>query len=141
MCDMGVDKLEMQELMVEILLRMQKKYKGLLEIERVTKELEELLALGDKESVQLLLTMREEEIELTHAEDNSLRELLNVLDYDVRTYVTTIMNGEKESFPSGSLEEKIYNLGSQTRNLCQKTCEIDRVLSVKIAGKDSYYNS
>lgn len=130
---------QMQELMEEILKRMQRKYKGLLEIERITKELADLLSTDDRESIQLLLNMREEEIESTGKEDLALREFLNMLDSDERKYVTDLMNGTLESLARGFLEERIVQLGEQTRNVCNKTVQLDKVLSMKIAGKESFY--
>lgn len=130
---------EMQELMEEILKRMQRKYKGLLEIERITKELAELLSAGDRESVQLLMNMREEEIESTGKEDLALRELLNAMDCDTRQYFVNMMNGCVDSSAEDFLEKKICQLGEQTRNVCAKTVQLDKVLSMKVAGKESYY--
>lgn len=130
---------EMQELMEEILKRMQRKYKGLLEIERITKELAELLSAGDRESVQLLMNMREEEIESTGKEDLALRELLNAMDRDTRQYFANMMNGCFDSSAEDFLEKKICQLGEQTRNVCAKTVQLDKVLSMKVAGKESYY--
>ncbi len=128
-----------QELTEEILKRMQKKYKGLLEIERITKELGELLSTDDRESVQLLLNMREEEIESVRREDVALREFLSLLDSDQRMYFANLMNGKEDATAEDFLEEKILQVGTQTRNVCDKTVALDKILSVKIAGKESFY--
>ncbi len=128
-----------QELTEEILKRMQKKYKGLLEIERITKELGELLSTDDRESVQLLLNMREEEIESVRREDVALREFLSLLDSDQRMYFANLMNGKEDATAEDFLEEKILQVGTQTRNVCDKTVALDKILSIKIAGKESFY--
>ncbi len=129
----------MDELIEEILKRMQRKYKGLLEIERITKELADLLSADDRESVQLLLNMREEEIESVGREDLALREFLNMLELDQRMYFANLMNGKVDSSKVTFLEEKIVQIGEQTRSVCNKTVELDKVLSMKIAGKESFY--
>ena len=54
---------EMQELIQEILTGMQRRYRGMSEIERLTKELADTLSSGDRESAQLLLNMRQSEME------------------------------------------------------------------------------
>ncbi len=130
---------EMQEIMEVILKGMQKKYRGLLEIERLTKELSDLLSVGDRESVQLILNMRQDEIERVHEEDGELRKLLGALNSENREYLAQLMNGKEPVFEKYPMERQICQLAEQTRNVLDKTISVDKVLSIKLAGKESYY--
>lgn len=130
---------EMQRIVEVTLTGMQKKYRSLLEVERLTKELSALLSAGDRESVQLLLNMRQRELEKVQEEDMSLRELLRALDSEKMTYLVELMNGKESSTQSSAMEQKICQLAVQTKHTLDKTIAVDRVLSKKLAGKDSYY--
>ncbi len=130
---------EMQRIVEVTLTGMQKKYRSLLEVERLTKELSDLLSAGDRESVQLLLNMRQRELEKVQEEDMSLRELLRALDSEKRTYLVELMNGKESSTQNSAMEQKICQLAVQTKHTLDKTIAVDRVLSKKLAGKDSYY--
>ena len=52
-----------EELLTEVLKRVQRNYLHMVEIERVTKDLAEAMSRNDQESIQLLIKMRQEELE------------------------------------------------------------------------------
>ena len=52
-----------EELLMEILKRVQRNYRHMVEIERVTKEMADALSRNDQESAQLLMKMRQDELE------------------------------------------------------------------------------
>lgn len=52
-----------EELLTEVLKRVQRNYVHMVEIERVTKDLAEAMSRNDQESIQLLIKMRQEELE------------------------------------------------------------------------------
>lgn len=52
-----------EELFTEILKRVQRNYVHIVEIERITKEMADALSRNDQESVQLLIKMRQDELE------------------------------------------------------------------------------
>ena len=130
---------EIQAIMEEILKGMQRKYRGVLEIERLTKELADMLSVGDRESVQLLLNMRQGEIEKTRDEDYALHKLLDAVEGQNREYLAELMNGKESSTQNSAMEQKICQLAVQTKHALDKTIAVDRVLSKKLAGNDSYY--
>lgn len=131
--------IEMQEVIEEILKGMKRKYRGVLEVERLTKELADILSAGDRESVQLLLNMRQTEIERVGDEHYALREIVGALDSGNREYIASLMNGEKQSNQVSESEQKIVQMAVQTRNVLERIIAVDKVLSRKLAGKDSYY--
>ena len=131
--------MKFRQLWKKILKGMQRKYRGVLEIERLTKELADMLSVGDRESVQLLLNMRQGEIEKTRDEDYALHKLLDAVEGQNREYLAELMNGKESSTQNSAMEQKICQLAVQTKHTLDKTIAVDRVLSKKLAGKDSYY--
>ncbi len=140
--------IEMQGIMEEILKGMQRKYRDLLEVERLTKELADMLSAGDRESVQLLLNMRQGEIEKVRDDDYALHQLLTVTDGQQRTHLAELMNGKELAVSSTPAEQQIFRtpaeqqifqLAVQTKHTLDRTIAMDQVLSKKLAGKDSYY--
>lgn len=131
--------IEMQGIMEEILKGMQRKYRDLLEVERLTKELADMLSAGDRESVQLLLNMRQGEIEKVRDDDYALHQLLTVTDGQQRTHLAELMNGKELAVSSTPAEQQIFQLAVQTKHTLDRTIAMDQVLSKKLAGKDSYY--
>ena len=130
---------EMQELIQEILTGMQRRYRGMSEIERLTKELADTLSSGDRESAQLLLNMRQSEMEKVGDVDHALREMLHVLEPEKREYIAGLMNGNEQSGYDSPEEEKIVRMAEQTSRILERIIVVDRILSQKLAGKDSYY--
>ncbi len=130
---------EMQELIQEILTGMQRRYRGMSEIERLTKELADTLSSGDRESAQLLLNMRQSEMEKVGDVDHALREMLHVLESEKREYIAGLMNGNEQSGYDSPEEEKIVRMAEQTSRILERIIVVDKILSQKLAGKDSYY--
>ncbi len=130
---------EMQELIQEILTGMQRRYRGMSEIERLTKELADTLSSGDRESAQLLLNMRQSEMEKVGDVDHALREMLHVLEPEKREYIAGLMNGNEQSGYDSPEEEKIVRMAEQTSRILERIIVVDKILSQKLAGKDSYY--
>ena len=130
---------EMQELIQEILTDMQRRYRGMSEIERLTKELADTLSSGDRESAQLLLNMRQSEMEKVGDVDHALREMLHVLEPEKREYIAGLMNGNEQSGYDSPEEEKIVRMAEQTSRILERIIVVDKILSQKLAGKDSYY--
>lgn len=130
---------EMQELIQEILTGMQRRYRGMSEIERLTKELADTLSSGERESAQLLLNMRQSEMEKVGDVDHALREMLHVLEPEKREYIAGLMNGNEQSGYDSPEEEKIVRMAEQTSRILERIIVVDKILSQKLAGKDSYY--
>ena len=65
-----------KELLSEILKRVQRNYVRVVEIERLTKELGTSLSRNDQESAQLLVKMRQDEIEQANETKHEIQMLL-----------------------------------------------------------------
>ena len=54
--------------------------------------------------------------------------------------ILALLKGEREAAKEASFEEKkIGEIGNNIRRNLEKIREVDRVVSVKLAGKDSFY--
>lgn len=129
-----------EELLMEILKRVQRNYRHMVEIERVTKEMADSLSRNDQESVQLLMKMRQDELERFMESKREIQMLIEVGGED-KEKLKSWLNGESKYQPDGFEEKKILELSSQLQQALKRTIDIDRVFNSRVAGKDSYYQS
>lgn len=127
-----------EELYMEILKRVQRNYMHMAEIERITKELGTALSSNDRESVQLLLKMRQSEMDLAGEAKQEIQ-LLVRSSGDEREKLLSWLKGEAKEEPESFEEKKILELSRQLLQAIRRTTEIDKVLNSRLAGKDSYY--
>lgn len=129
-----------QELLVEILKQLQRRYQAVNEVFRVTKEMADVLSRDDRVAAQMLLEMRQEELEHLSESEEKIYILLECVDQQERLKLLALLKGEQKASVEASFEEKkIGEIGENIRRSLEKTVELDRVISVKLAGKDSFY--
>lgn len=128
-----------EELLTEVLRQLQKNYVRFVEVEKLTKELGDALSLDDRESIQLLLGMRKEEMDRASEGRERIITILEALEEADQTELRAILNEtdvqKAEDFESG----KIIELNGQIKNVLNRTISIDKVISRKLAGEHSYY--
>jgi len=112
----------------------------MVEIERVTKDLAEAMSRNDQESVQLLMKMRQEELEQFGETKQEIR-LLTEAGGEEKEKIKSWLNGEDEYQPENFEARKIKELSCQIKQVLNRTISVDKVLSMKVTGKDSYYQS
>ena len=127
-----------EELYSEILKRVQRNYVRMAEIERITKELGSALSSNDRESVHLLLKMRQSEMDLASEVKQEIQLLIRS-GGDEKEKLLSWLQGEAKEQPESFEEKKILELSCQLRQVIKRTTEIDKVLNSRLAGKDSYY--
>ncbi len=127
-----------EELYSEILKRVQRNYVRMAEIERITKELGSALSSNDRESVHLLLKMRQSEMDLASEVKQEIQLLIRS-SMDEKEKLLSWLNGEAKEQPESFEEKKILELSCQLRQVIKRTTEIDKALNSRLAGKDSYY--
>ncbi len=127
-----------EELYSEILKRVQRNYVHMAEIERITKELGSALSSNDRESVHLLLKMRQSEMDLASEVKQEIQLLIRS-STDEKEKLLSWLNGEAKEQPESFEEKKILELSCQLRQVITRTTEIDKALNSRLAGKDSYY--
>jgi hypothetical protein len=125
----------------EMMKVLQKKYNHMTEVCKLTVELEEGLNRNDRVSAQMLLSMRQEELEGIKVCDRDLQLYVDSLPQEVRHRLEEIINARQ---PSGELEcneEKIMlRIATGTRREWEKTVTIDKVLNRKIVGEKNSYS-
>lgn len=130
-----------QELWTELLKQMHRRYEAVNEVFRVTKEIADALSRDDRVAAQMLLGMRQEEIEHLSESEDKIYMLLECVGPQERADILALLKGEREVAREASFEEKkLGEIGNNIRRNLEKILEVDRVVSVKLAGKDSFYH-
>lgn len=128
-----------EELLTEILRRVQRNYVRIVEIERLTKELGDAFSRNDQESAQLLMKMRQEEMEHISETKAEIRLLLRSAEPEEQEKLREWLAGESRHQPDCFEAKKILELSSQLALVLNRTIDIDKAINQKLAGKDSYY--
>nr|WP_288830681.1 hypothetical protein [uncultured Clostridium sp.] len=126
-------------MLVEILKEMQKKYMCIVEIERITREMGDVLSRNDRESVQMLLGMRQDEMNKADVCIRNIEYLLSALSPDDSSQVRAWLNGDEDRNPDNPMAAKLVEKGRSIKLALKRTIEADRHISMRLSGKDSYY--
>ena len=128
-----------EEMLEEILKLVYREYREIVEIERLTCELEETLNHSDRKSANLILEMRQSEMERVSQAKRAISELLESMDDDLKNDIKRLLEGEQLSERKESEAERISMISRQRNHTMGNIRRIDRALSRRVAGKDSYY--
>ena len=128
-----------EEMLEEILKLVYREYREIVEIERLTCELEETLNHSDRKSANLILEMRQSEMERASQAKRAISELLESMDDDLKNDIKRLLEGEQLSERKESEAERISMISRQRNHTMENIRRIDRALSRRVAGKDSYY--
>ncbi|MBE5976643.1 hypothetical protein [Lacrimispora xylanisolvens] len=126
-------------MLLEILKEMQKKYQCMAEIERITREVGDFLSRNDQTSVQLLLGMRQDEMDKVDVFNRNIKCLISVLSPEEAVKVDDWMKGQDNWIPDSQISEKVIEKGKNIQQILKRTIEIDRFISTRIAGTHSFY--
>ena len=114
----------------EIIKQYQKQYRIMTEIEHLTGELESAIQANDHVSIQLVLEMRQQAIHEMEACRRAVIILIDSIPVEQSGHIKGLLNKAEEL-----LREKSYKVYEIVRHVI----EMDRKLSLKTAGKDSFY--
>ena len=128
-----------EEMLEEILKLVYREYREIVEIERLTCELEETLNHSDRKSANLILEMRQSEMERVSQAKRAISELLESMDDDLKNDIKRLLEGEQLSERKESEAERISMISRQRNHTMENIRRIDRALRRRVAGKDSYY--
>ena len=128
-----------EEMLEEILKLVYREYREIVEIERLTCELEETLNHSDRKSANLILEMRQSEMERVSQAKRAISDLLESMDDDLKNDIKRLLEGEQLSERKESEAERISMISRQRNHTMENIRRIDRALSRRVAGKDSYY--
>lgn len=130
-----------EELLTEILKRVQRNYVHMVEIERLTKELGDAFSRNDRETIGLVMKMRQDEMDQVSEAREEIQILEQSADEETGSRIASWLKGE-ETYPADSFEaEKILELSRQLQQVLGRTITIDKAINMKLAGKDSYYQN
>lgn len=127
-----------EELYSEILKRVQRNYMHMAEIERITRELGTALSGNDRESAQLLIRMRQSEMDLASEVKQEIQMFIRSAG-DEKERLLSWLKGEAKETPESFEEKKIVELSNQLRQVTRRAVEADKAINSRLAGKDSYY--
>lgn len=129
-----------QELWIELLKQMHKRYQAVDEVFRVTKEIADALSRDDRMAAQMLLGMRQGELDHLAESKEKIFLLLECAGRQERQEILSLLEGKTSASLDASFEEKkIGEIGENIRKNLEKIVALDRMISVKLAGKDSFY--
>lgn len=133
----------MKELLSVVLTEMQKKYRYMNEVQRLTKELGEGLSSDDKLVTRMVLEMRGKELEKISNCDAGIQHLLSNTDEGIQERVCAVLGGDVPADvpdeDENAVWKQIADTIQATKRIWGQTVEIDRILSSRLAGGDSYY--
>jgi len=126
-------------ILLEILKEMQKKYQCIVEIERITREVGECISRNDQTSVQMLLGMRQDEMDKVDAFDKNIRCLISFLSPEEATQTENWVKGQDNWKPNGKIAGMLIEKGKSIKQILKRTIEIDKHISTRVAGTHSFY--
>lgn len=130
-----------EELLLEVLKRVQRNYVRIVEIERVTKELGDALSRNDQESAQLLVKMRQDEMDHISEQKQEIRMLVESSEPEEKKMLVSWIAGEDKYQPDSFEAKKLLELSGQMQQVLNRTIVIDKAINKKLAGKDSFYHT
>ncbi|MFT4105998.1 MAG: hypothetical protein QM657_09565 [Lacrimispora sp.] len=126
-------------ILIEILKEVQKRYNCIVEIERITRDMGDSLSRNDRESVQLLLGMRQEEMDKADLCTRNMEYLVSALPPEEGFKVRGWMKGNANITPDTPAAAMLLEKGKNIHSALKRTIELDRYISIRLSGKDSYY--
>lgn len=128
-----------KSMLMVILKEMQKKYQCIVEIQRITKEMGEFLSRNDRTSVQMLIGMRQEEMDKADVCERNIGLLIGSLPVEEASMVRDWIKGNSDRKPETTEEKLLIEKCDSIRRILNNTIQIDRHISTRLAGKDSFY--
>lgn len=127
---------QQEEIMQTIVNKSKEKYRRFLEIMNLTEELEKTLQYNDSNSTSMIMRMRGTEMEAIDVIDKEVAYLFHILDASLRRQFKHLPENQAVS---NDMILQYHDIQTKLKRVVQKSMEIDRRISTKIAGKDSFY--
>lgn len=122
---------------LELTVLERKKYNYLVELQDLTGQLAENLDRNDQVSVRMLVAMRQDPVRLLAEVDNSGKIRLAALSEEDRCRAEELL---KEGQPRDDGERVFLEQAQKTRRLLEQVVAMDRRVSMKMAGENSFYH-
>lgn len=122
-----------QGIFVEIMKKLQKKYGSMNEIFKTTQEMQDALARDDRVSLEMLIKMRQDEIDRAVDCDRDIQYLLSVLAPERREQVRDWLNHGTAKEQDGFEAVKIGEIAESIRKVLERTIQVDSRMSQRVA--------
>lgn len=114
-----------------------KKYNKLGEVMDLTEQLGEALDRNDPVAARMLVAMREDPIRLLAEVDRTAKERRSAFSPESRERLEALMDGAP---PESSEERTFLEQAAQVRSLLERVVDLDRRVSLRMGGTDSFYH-
>lgn len=121
---------------LELTVLERKKYNDLVEVQDLTRQLAETLDRNDQVSARMLVAMRQDPIRRLSEVNTGERRRMAELDEEGYDRVEALRRGEP---PQSDGETAFMEQAGKTRRLLEQVVELDRRVSARIAGPQSFY--
>lgn len=123
---------------LELTVLEKKKYNYLVEIEDITRQLAESLDRNDQVSARMLVAMRQDPIRFLAEVDESARTRQGALPEEDREALEDLLSGAP---PTGDGQRVFQEQAGKTRRLLEQVVDMDRRVSLRMAGEHSFYQT
>ena len=113
-----------------------KKYNDLTEVLELTQQLGESLDRNDQVAVRMLIAMRQDPLLHLEETERTVKDRRKALDGDSLERVKSLLDGAE---PRSGEERTFLDQAGKTRRLLERVVELDRRISLRMAGENSYY--
>jgi len=121
---------------LELTVLERKKYNCLLEVEDATKQLAEALDRNDQVAVRMLVAMRQDPLLKLEEVDRGEKQRKAALPEADQERVRALL---REQSARGDGEDVFLQQAGKTRKLLERVVELDRRVSLRMAGDHSFY--
>ncbi|MDD3141203.1 MAG: hypothetical protein PHX08_19845 [Lachnospiraceae bacterium] len=132
--------MEKNEMLCEIMKQIQKKYSCVSEIHRLTEEVGTSLSRDDRVSVQMILAMRQDEMNASDECDKSIELLIESLQIEEQCKVRELLKLDDINEADSIEGKKIIEIKRNIRMILERCVQLDKAMSTRVAGKDSFYS-
>lgn len=129
-----------REWMQEVVKLLYGRMNRLNEILRLTREICSALDRNDRVSVRMLMEMRGEEMEAVDEGLRKLHVLEEQMSQELRSEIRGLLSGKADEQEKDEAL-RIAELSRNCKSVLNQTIELDRRMSRRIAGSDSYYDN
>jgi len=122
---------------LELTVLERKKYNYLTELQDLTRQIGETLDRNDQVSTRMLVAMRQDPLRHLEEVDGGEKARLSILTEEDRERVKALSRGEE----TGDENERVFReQAGKTRRLLEQVVELDRRVSLRMAGERSFYH-
>lgn len=114
-----------------------RKYNYLNEVLDLTRQLGEVMERRDEKSAKMVVAMRQDPILRLQEVDQIARERRESLDQEQKERLAALLAG---AAPGNAGERTFQEQAGQARRLLEKVVDLDRRISLRLAGEESFYS-